>query len=131
MNKTKTFSLFSFYENGCQIRIQVVIERSGAFRNTGRINIDREHSLKSAIRSAKRRVLGFHLISLVHEGMGFHHINERDVVCIPKDIHMAMSHCLLALSELKIYDNKGNNSFQDDKEFGFLENPLFLEGVLG
>lgn len=102
MNKEKTFLLFSFYENGCRVEIQARIYRNGTFHNKGNINIDPEHSLKTAKNAAKKRGLGFHLISLVHEGRGFHHVNRNDVVCIPKDRHAAIPHRLSDGSALRL-----------------------------
>lgn len=92
MNKEKSFYLFSLYENGCQVSIQTRIYRNGTFHNKGSMNIDQKNSLNAAKYAAKKRGMGFHLISLIHMGMGFHHVNERDVVCIPKNIHAACSH---------------------------------------
>jgi len=79
----------------------------------------------------KRRGLGFNPLSLDHKGCDWHHINEIDVVAVPIWIHRNIKHSLYELSSLKIHDNKGENSFQDETTLGFKGNPLRIEGVLG
>ena len=45
-------------------------------------------------RNAKRRKLGFEPINEYFEGGEWHHINENDVICIPKKIHRSVYHVL-------------------------------------
>lgn len=94
MNKHKFISLFSLYEGGFRGRVILRIYRNGTINERGGLKVD-NHRLVEAKRTAKKRELGFHLISLVHEGCGYHHVNFNDVVAIPLDIHAAISHTLL------------------------------------
>ena len=102
MNKTKYLPLSSFFENGCRIQIRARICNNGTFLNKSRIDIDCNHSLNASKRAAKKRGLGFNLISLPFEDCGFHHVNRNDVVAIDKYTHRMFDHSLNDESALKI-----------------------------
>ena len=91
MTKTRTFSLFSFYEEGKRIQIQVRVYRSGSFESKGKINIMWNPGY---LMHAKERGLRFKPLSFWHEGCDFHHINKENVIAVPAWIHEAIQHTL-------------------------------------
>jgi len=51
--------------------------------------------LKTRRMDAKRRRLGFNIVyeNIIDESSVWHHINDNDVIAVPKDIHSHFNHC--------------------------------------
>lgn len=99
MNKTKTFILFSCTVGRGFFRIQTRIKRNGSFAAQGNIGVSDYRNKPSyrnhkAASNAKKRGLGFHRISLNHVECAWHHINIKDVVACPYEIHNNFEHCV-------------------------------------
>ena len=82
--KSKSITLLSgIIEGEDSWRILIRLYSSGSFKNKGQIAIEPQR----ATSDAKRRELESHKISFWHEGCVWHHVNDRDVVATPKQIH--------------------------------------------
>ena len=89
MNKTKYFTLFSFYAEGCQIQLRTRLNPNGTFVTKGGFN---QHLHPGYKQNAKKRGLGFKPISFWHKNCDFHHIDRERVVAVPFWIHNNIPH---------------------------------------
>lgn len=82
--KVKTFTLLSgIIKGNHRWRVHCRIQENNSFHNKGYFVL-----IPNEIENAAfNRGLGFHKISLWHEGCVWHHVNKRDVVATPKRIH--------------------------------------------